>query len=260
MNGGPLYGLSPENGLDVLAHSWKQQTYFEAQCQALLKDGALLRAVEVTRGRCQQGKIPNYVLSRSCRDGLNKSAGRWEENHWEEALWRKYSRETSIPLEGIWSKIISYEVQAPIVRGKGWCCIDLMAVSTEGLPVVVELKPHNCHQSPLGMVLQGCTYAMALRQDWRSFRAQFQRAAALLNVGLPDELETLPVVCLAPCEYWCECVNQNVLRPGWCSFQRLKHCLAESGFPTTFAAVHHEGKDEFHLPRIVGVLPVKLPT
>jgi hypothetical protein len=94
---------------------------------------------------------------------------------------------------------------------KIWGKIDLLGVSPQWLPVVVELKQEKAKDSPLKMLVEAAKYAIALRKAWQegclSERWHDALKRARLNSAYPLEV---PLLCAAPTTYW-----DNISKKRW---------------------------------------------
>jgi hypothetical protein len=246
-------------------HKWKDEILGDPketaqQCRRLLE--CLPKAVLATKQAAPHGNKGPHPLLRKPRPKLENPQKEWQECHWEEALWRKYGQDNSVVVPGLWARILSYQVMLRNTNDdKGWGEIDLLAVAESGLPTIIELKRDTSKESPLRLLVQGCAYAIAVKECWDVFGPTF--ASRIATMKFPphrSEPKNIPILCLAPSQYWAQCFQIDDLKPAWPIFHQLITALAELGFPVTFAAVHHQGKDELGLPNIVGVLPVHLPS
>jgi hypothetical protein len=128
-----------------------------------------------------------------------------------------------------------------------WGKIDLLGVSPQGLPVVVELKQENSKDSPLMMLVEAAKYAIALRKAWndtnRCLRKEWcksiERVMAASAPKWPDELQTVPIICAAPRAYRRQRrgkadVEPNALpKEAWKALADLMSALNDKGFPVT---------------------------
>jgi len=227
------------------------------QCSRLLE--CLPAAILATEQAAPCGNKGPHPLFRDPRPHLANPKGEWRECHWEEALWRKYGQDNSAAVPGFWSRLLSYQVMLRNTNkgDAGWGEIDLLAVTANGSPAVVELKQEGCKKSPLRLLMEGCAYAIAVKKCWSAFGPRF--VARIANIELASrslqqlQPQEYPVICLAPQRYWSWCLSVGDLQPAWPIFHQLIARLTELGFPVSFAAVHHEGKDEFGLPKIIGI-------
>jgi hypothetical protein len=134
------------------------------------------------------------------------------EDRWERTIWRKFrpadGNQPKSSFHPLAPTILTY--QLPIfgegTRG-GWEKIDLVGVSADSLPVVIELKGENANDSPLAVVLEAVRYGIAVRHLWEcGLREQWVEALTLGGITpvpeLPRRLTGCHLICAAPGEYW----------------------------------------------------------
>lgn len=113
-------------------HEWKEKIgrITEMGEQSSRISGCLPDAITATKEAAPCGKKGPHPLTRDQRLHLENPEGTWRECHWEEALWRKYGKDTSEPVPGLWERILSYQVMLRNENAKdaGWGEIDLLAV------------------------------------------------------------------------------------------------------------------------------------
>lgn len=143
-----------------------------------------------------------------------------EESRLERAVWLRWRPDRNNPnmppfLKDVAPKVLAYQV--PLFAKKlksGWGYIDLLGVSTGNLPVVIELKAGGSDESPLRMLLEATSYAIALREVWVkraeqsmvSFRDEWCKAledAGIEFGAINNQDWAVPtIVCLGADEYW----------------------------------------------------------
>ena len=248
-------------------HKWKDEirqiTKMDMQCGRLLE--CLRNAVDATKHAAPCGEPGPHPLMRVPRPNLEHCRSQLRECHWEESLWRKYGQDSSDPVPGLWARILSYQV---MLRNEndadaGWGEIDLLGVTANGLPVVVELKSESCREPPLRMLVEGCAYGIALQCN-NVFTQHFQQRLSEIRFGspVPPALhQPVTIVCLAPCGYWSWCfgIKDNAVRSAWPLIKRLVEAMTHEGFLVIFAEIHHDGRDITGLPKITGVTSFQLP-
>jgi hypothetical protein len=183
----------------------------EQQCRDLLQ--ALPEAIAATEAAFRSGEYGPHPVNREPRTKLENPTGEFRESHWEEALWRKYHHEGSGVVDGLWARILSYQA---MLRGNnrddaGWGEIDLLAVTAEGSPVIVELKREPSSETPLRMLPEGLANAVAIRKCWQIFGPNFNSRITTLGLPCCNPPKTFPVICLAPDSYWHECFRKKCL-------------------------------------------------
>lgn len=233
------------------------------QCHALLAD--LAEAIAATE-TAAPFRTQGYLQARGTdRDVATTST----EARLETAMWMHWSDRAS----SFWRRIVSYQVPLRATRrdheGKGWGCVDLLALSAEGLPVIIEIKREGAGDTPAKMLVQAAAYAIALRAAWtRGFRSEWAKiatGAGLDSARLPNNLDRLELVCGAPTAFWKRwrrgesASAEAVTSSDWASLKKLVAAFDElHGLHVSFVEVHvADGTDG---PKIVdpGVSAVDL--
>lgn len=235
-----------------------QKTFMAEQCELLIQ--GLDCAIEATRRAVPIRQQP-YVLDRKKRSGL---AG--PESKLEEAMWRRWSgRDSCDAVPGAWYRIIGYQLMLrdENENSPGWGEVDLVGVSYQGLPTVIEIKRHNADDSPLRFIVQAAAYAIAIQKAWDVLGKQWaERVKAAYGFELcPSKtLHSVPLVCGAHQQYWDAWIGKTprarrVRSQTWVSITKLVAGLAERGFPATFLKLdyHPDQLDADGLPEILGV-------
>jgi len=137
-----------------------------------------------TEHAAPSGKIGPHPLYRKPRHHLENAKGEWRECHWEEAVWRKYGQDNSVAVPDLWARVLSYQVMLRNTNkgDAGWGEIDLLAVTANVLPTVIELKGENSKESPLRMLVEGFAYAIAVKKCWEVFGPQFTSRIGTMNL------------------------------------------------------------------------------
>jgi hypothetical protein len=140
-------------------------------------------------------------------------------------------------------------------RDTSWGKVDLVGVSPEGLPVVMELKVAKAQDTPLRMLIEAVAYAVAVRKAWNEGCHCLARAWSQ-NMGIKlSVLRQVPLVCLAPKLYWDRCLGKSgrrgaVPRNAWKPFKMLMKELDQRGFPVSLAQFDEGQVGEDGLPDI----------
>ena len=151
---------------------------------------------------------------------------------------------------------------------KSWGRIDLIGVSPAGTPVVFELKKEEADDTPLRMLVEGLAYAVAVRRAWNegTLRERWlQHLVPTQNAEeIPTTLLTVPVVGIAPSEFWNKRTATNgpdrVTNAAWLPFSGLCKACNERGFPISFIAFDAQENDEHDFPLIKNVRSLQLPS
>jgi len=121
--------------------------------------------------------------------------------------------------------------------------IDLLASSSEALPIVIEAK-HSLRQNKcttavsqlFAQFIQGLCYAVTLRYTWSqspSFREEWSKLPAPNNHQhkLPDPLEEVPVILAADPGYWAKTFNWGKDQEHWKDLCTLVKVAHNAGYP-----------------------------
>jgi hypothetical protein len=174
------------------------------------------------------------------------------ESKLERALWLRWrlkeSREEDLVFLAECPHIISYQVPLYNCRPKkdrdGWGKIDLVGITRDLKPVVIELKASGSKESLLRMVLEAVAYGIALQEAWKpqflqDWKFALEQLASndhkLINQeslhGLPERLNPCHILCAAPSEYWK--AHYQDRKCG--EFTKILDHLSEKGFAVSFA-------------------------
>ena len=224
-----------------------QKRFLAQQCTSLTN--CLTDALAATATAAPVRKNP-YIIDRpKSRVNLAHDEARWEEAlFWQ---WKDPGHGRTAP----WQRLLTYQVNLPNKKAADdWGEIDLLGVSFQQLPVIVELKAPSSIESPVQMLVQATAYAVAVRKAWATcFRQEWDRSVTHGAVPLPEELRRCELVCAAPSEYWerwtGDTSRARTMTPAaWRAFGDLRKALERHGFPSVFLRLGHEGKDPAGLP------------
>lgn len=246
-DGHPFYGVGPNDGLHVLRNKWVQRSYIEEHSRMLA--AAVDDAIQATRlavpRRPSRGK--GFRIDQDThgmRMGIDEINEASAERRMEQLLYLAYGPGGSLGRTDVWSQLIAFQVPLYGQRVRnGWGHIDLMALTREGHPVVIELKKHDAQDTPLRAMIEGVANAVAVTENWPAMCDEIREMSARRHVDAPVA-QTVPPVCtviLAPEEYWTSwqqngSLGQTVGHSARESFRSLRHALAESGYPTRMAS------------------------
>jgi len=244
--------IDPACGMHLIKRVF-QKRFLGSQCRDLAN--CLEAALDATEAVAPVRKNP-YIIQRSNR----RRALAHDEARWEETLFCELKDPP--PDSGApWKSLLSYQVNLPNRKDdKDWGEIDLLGVSRQQLPLVVELKGPRSKESPAHMLIQVTAYAVALRKAWRSaLRHEWAKKVAK---QVPEELSVVELVCAAPVEYWrnwtgdtprARTVNPDV----WAAIAALREDLKLRGYPSVFVRLDHDGSPD--APKSIRVVEEQLP-
>ncbi len=247
----PFYGFGPENGLHVLKDEWCQKEYHEVQSQTLSAN--LTTAISATNDAAHV-RSQGFQLLRPLTIDIAESE---EERQLESAMMVRWCQPNMWSIPGAWNRLVAFQVPLFGQRDKGrWGYIDLLGVAPPiGLPVVIELKRSpkakrdgktENSETPLKMVLEAAAYAIALRQNWSAFRAEWidrlteLKAPNEIIKEVPKVLTKVPLVAAAPASFWLDWLpytSKGQSMKGWGEFKSLLANFASHNLPVTFVSI-----------------------
>ena len=144
-----------------------------------------------------------------------------------------------------------------------WGEIDLLGVSEDKLPVIVELKAPGSDESPAQMLVQGTAYAVALQKAWpKCLRVEWTKSVGVEQGELPEELSTYTIVGADPKAYWEKWTGTSpeaatVQRKAWAAIADLRKWLARTGFRSVFVRLDYQGEGPIGITLVEHHLPAK---
>ena len=244
---GEMRAMDPCKGLHALKTDF-QKKYTAQQCDALLSKLDTAIAATLDAAPVRRGKYFQAHANRTPTGG---------EARWEQAMWEQWQGPRCDSVPGAWYRIVDYQL---MLRGtnedKDWGEIDLLGVTHQGLPVVIELKAPGASDTPASLLVQAAAYALALRKAWVKIGSEWSIEVAQYGFGrsLSPTLPICPLVCAAPTKYWDNWIGQTaraktVTRDDWTAFMRLVLAFAERGLPASFVRLDNSATDAAGLPR-----------
>ncbi len=107
--------------------------------------------------------------------------------------------------QDVWHHLVAWQIPLFDKREKkGWGYVDLLGLSTNGSPVVVELKRgNNSGCTPLAALLEALSYALVIAKQWGKLREELRLERSLPD-NLPEKVRSNEVglVILASEDYW----------------------------------------------------------
>lgn len=230
------------------------KTHMREQCAQLVAefDEAYGRTVA-----CAPVRSNPYVLTRP-QDRIVQGP----EAKWEEAILRQWSGANARPVVGLWHRVVTYQMMLrDSKRDLGWGEVDLLAVSSCGRPVIVEIKV-NPNDTPAKMLVQAGAYGIAIREAWKVFEPQWTaRIAGLAPCPFQLEPDCIPLVCAAPTDYWDQWIGdtataRTVDPMAWRCLRELRRKFDQHDLPSTFVRLDHDGTDRDGLPLNIEPSPI----
>ena len=123
----------------------------------------------------------------------------------EQLLYLAYGPGGSLGATDVWGQLVAFQVPLHDQRVRnGWGHIDLMALTPEGFPVVIELKKHDAHDTPLRALVEGVANAVAVAENWPAMSREIREMCVRRHPGVfvAEAVSPVHTVVLAPEDYW----------------------------------------------------------
>ena len=228
---GSMHHIDLSKGLHVIKDCF-QKRYLRDQCIEL--KACLHEAIESTRN---QAPVRNTEYLRIRKE--RERSTRRREAKLEDDLYRRW-REKTCNVKGCWSRIVGFQVNLQEKDDDPWGQIDLLGVSAQGLPVVIELKAAKSTDTLVKMLVQAAAYGVALQKAWQGeFRNEWIQKTGGTPGLMPPKLPGCQLVCAASDDYWEEWVGnspkaETVAFETWKAIGDLRNAFKDEGFPATF--------------------------
>lgn len=166
----------------------------------------------------------------------------------EMAIWKTCGVEVlgeSEFLPNICRGIVSYQVPIKQTnKDKAGKAIDLLGLSKEGGPVVIELKKGNSKETPLRILVEALNYAIVVRKAWNeggALRKQWEADRKINNPAQAHDgiLAQVPIIGIAPTDYdyWKALSGKDrskVDHATWKALNDVVGACRAHGFPISF--------------------------
>lgn len=247
----PFYNKGPKDGLHVLKDKWCQKKHLQAQSEKLSENENLSQAIKATHNAAPSRR-QGFRLSRGVSIKIDASE---RERIWERSLFIRWSAGEMSPVKGCWDRIVAFQVPLFAAQQRErWGYIDLLGAMADGTPSVIELKKDpktgntgvtGNSESPLRMILEAASYAIALRKNWPDFRSELIERLKTLGVAkrtVPPTLKTVKLVCAAPASYWIDWLpvsrkGRMVSYDTWRAFATLLDRFNDAYLPASFVSL-----------------------
>ena len=256
----PFYGVTPSRGLHELRNKWVQRTYLAEQCEALIRE--LPSAIQATNSdapcRSERGKTfrihaPSNGV-RAEHDAMHESS---KERRLERRIYEAYQPSRGDTANALWHQLVAFQVPlAERQQSRGWGKIDLLALTADGHPIIVELKTDESTETPLRAILEGMANAVAVAKNWSylsreilaSLSAHGRSALVASGLVIPRTLV------LAPDQYWKRWeeggaeARREVTPESRAAVRALRRAAADQQFPVDLGVLT-ETSDKISLRR-----------
>lgn len=272
----PFYGCTPNDGIHVLKDSWTQKSHLGEQSKKLSDNLAVAIEATIAAAPMREG---NFQLGRGITP-IENMAEISEERRIESAMMSRWGENGMWRIPRAWDRLVAFQVPLRAEQdGGGFGAIDLLGVNQTGLPVVVELKRSpaadadgrtGSTETPLRMVLEAITYALALRKNWKNFREAWIDRLNQIKVPddiiqeVPQDLKTVPLVAIAPASFWIDWLpftergTNQLSEETWASFAFLLKQLEEENLPVSFLSIsgHYSDCNSLAVQPLINFPPI----
>lgn len=258
--------IDPTKALNEIHESVRQLSFMKQHCEALIEQLDVKIRLTYEKAPSSRPARKTYDLGR-----LEGGVPSVRERYLERLIWTQWSYEMvatrNSPFYGDICKFIQ-TYQLPLKEAKaddGWGMIDLVGVTANLMPVVIELKQEDSKENPLRMLMESLIYACVLKKAWNEGVLRTEWVAAMEDHGLsfadaggfkiPIEIEEIPIILLAPEQFWNQKIGQperrspgKVFENAWPPFCELAGRCQKHGFSIHFVSfdIHHDsqGREE----------------
>jgi hypothetical protein len=222
-------------GLHEIISSVRQLSFMKQHSEVL---GSNLNvALELTYAKAPVGRLAKnqtYELERSERPDPSVRERLLEKRLWKEFCFQAFAVHGRPFFRNVCRFIQTYQMPLQGTRSdRRWGKIDLLGVTQDALPVVIELKQEGAKDTLLRMLVEGVAYACAIRRAWNEGSLRAHWAIAVKRNGLLQQdaeiLATVPVLLLAPSDFW----KRSIGSPGVRSHGKVR----EDAWPPFLALV-----------------------
>ena len=142
------------------------------------------------------------------------------------------------PIQNAWHRLIARQVPLePPIYQRQLLTADLLGISEDGFPVVVELKGVTKQAPVLAFILQALDYGIRLRECWSYFLEEWREVLSKYHwPTVQHHPHRIHLVCAAPSQVW---KREQMLRfaPDLKHYLELEKALDSCGFPLSFVSL-----------------------
>ena len=174
---------------------------------------------------------PSFGIQRRCE-------AEWEA--WCMSRWSiRHGIKTPKPIQDAWHRLVARQVPLePPIYQRQLLTADLVGISEDGFPVIVELKGHVKQAAVLALILQALDYAIRLKESWNYFFKEWRDVLSQCNwPTVQCEPHRIYLVCAAPSDYW-KHEKSPRFAPNLTHYFELKKALNFCGFPLSLISLH----------------------
>jgi hypothetical protein len=201
--------------------------------------------------------IPVYLRTRSGSeaDWEGLCLSRWSIRH---------GLKTPKPIQNAWHRLVARQVPLePPIYQRQLLTADLMGISEDGFPVVVELKGHTKQAAILALILQALDYGMRLRESWSYFFEEWREVLSKYHwPTVQSHPHLIHLVCAAPSDVW-QREQMPRFAPDLRRYLELEKALASCGCPLSLVSLSRRKVNKLGfrvVAKPVGFAPTSIPT
>ena len=205
-------------------------------------------------------EVAHHFRIEAGRGEFSSRKSKPDERQLEQAIFKRFGPYAPRRDVSLWMQLVAYQVplfNSPVKKNQ-WGWVDLLAVTSDLDPVVIELKHEQANDTPFRTLVECVANMIAVEMNWPRLRTEVETLSALHGYAShsADRIVVPRGVLLAPSKYW-----QNWGHNGKFShcaddatraeFRSLRTDLRDAGYPTTLASV---GVDKDGLPELQEVI------
>ena len=164
------------------------------------------------------------------------------EAEWEEWCLFRWSirhgiKTPKLVRKAAWHRLVARQVPLEPDDRRRLLTADLVGISEDGFPVIVELKGHTKQAAVLGVILQALVYAIRLQKSWIYFFEEWREILSKYNWPIvQSQPHRIYLVCAAPTNYW-KHERSPHFAPDLRLYAELKKALNSCGFPLSLISL-----------------------
>ena len=239
------YGLTPSHGFHLLKDKWNQRSYIGEHSRALLS--GLDDAITATKTAAQRRIDPahHFRIERG-RANFHSRGDTASERGLEQQLFQEFGPHAPRRDTPLWAQLVAYQVPlfASRTMRDSWGSVDLLAVTADFDPVVIELKRGDATDTPLRTLLECVANMIAVEANWARIRAEISTLQCVDGLRR-NTAQTVAVphgILLAPKSYWTNWDHGGAFAHRAdartrAAFKELRSALSDKGYATSCASV-----------------------
>jgi hypothetical protein len=200
---------------------------------------AIFESYGKTLGYCRTSRLWKIL----CYQNTQRLIQRY---HWCLDRWNiRRDTKTTAPIKNGWHRLVARQVPIESPRYKRQLLtIDLIGISEDGFPMVVEMKGNTKQAAVLALILQALDYAIRLKKCWPYFFPAWQEILSKYKWPLIQKSpQRIHLVCAAPDEVW-QHEQKPRFVPNLIFYTKLRQSLELAGFPVSLVSLRTRTLDK----------------